>query len=363
MGIKVHILATCRKPELALFTELVFKTLRVGFPTAEITVHLNRNAVSNCPRLPKLCEKSKARCVNEDTIHHEWIDVLIGTEAEPFWIVDTDIIFYDSFEVLDLRGEWLAGCRVPEWQDEFSGSLTRSRLHSSLLYINPSLVKEKLAAFKTVLPTDSPFTPFYNPVYPVCLPMNGKMYFHDTMSLMYHAIGGRAFTDAERDRYFHLNFGTIPDLVLPRLKDGGEMSAARRRVIENPELGRGAWRFQDEYFSNRQAVTGSVELPPIKPEDAKSATEWNIRICNGDKEAMAFNDLWYRYVHGIDDLIDTSVDGRPRMSPEQIIHLFFDAALLYNSDFFIKHRNLLFPVVLLVTNTYTNSVLWEKSPL
>ena len=37
----VHILPTERVPRLAPMTELVFKTLRVGFPTADVLVHLN----------------------------------------------------------------------------------------------------------------------------------------------------------------------------------------------------------------------------------------------------------------------------------------------------------------------------------
>jgi len=232
-----------------------------------------------------------------------------------------------------------------------------------LLYINPVLVKEKLAEFRAVCP-DSPFTPFCNPIYPLCLPLNNRMYFHDTCSLLYHAIGGQSFTDAEKDNYFHFNFGTIPDLVLPRLKDANQMITARQAVLDNPELGRGAWRQQEEYYTSKQpCFSKNLPLPQITTEDAKSALEWNVKITKGDKEAMAFNDLWYRYVHGIDDLIDTALDGRTRMSQDQIIEVFINAALLYNTPFFIRHRNLLFPIVLSITNTFANSVLWERSPL
>jgi hypothetical protein len=358
----VFILATCRKPKLLPYTTLVFDTLRVGFPTATIGVYLNNLDVETSKVIVGLANKIQAGTKTTNTIHHKWIESLIESEQEPFWICDTDVVFYNSFEQL-ITDKALAGCRIPEWQDEFSGAITRSRLHPSLLYINPALVKSKLAEFRAVCP-DSPFTPFCNPIYPLCLPLNNRMYFHDTCSLLYHAIGGQSFTDIEKDKYFHFNFGTIPDLVLPRLKDADKMIAARQVVLDNPELGRGAWRFQDEYYASKQpSFSKNLSLPQITSEDAKSALEWNINITKGDREAMAFNDQWYRYVHGIDDLIDTMQDGRAQMSQDQIIGLFLNAAFLYNTPFFIRHRNLLFPIVLSITNTFANSVAWEKSSL
>ena len=358
----VHILATCRKLELLPYTTLVFETLRVGFPTAKVFVTIN-NIPPECGRQAVLdcITKVGAGFDDDNTIHHEWIDKLIQTEQEPFWVCDTDLIFFDSFENVTSDSP-LTGWCIPEWQDEFSGAITRSRLHPSLLRIDPKLVKEKLAAFRSVTP-DTPFTPFCNPVYPICLPFNGRMYFHDTLSLLYHAIGGQPFTDEQLDNYFHFNFGTIPDIVIPRLSGSRKMVEAREMVMANPRLGRGAWRNQQDYYASREPVfDGSEEVAPISAEDAKSAREWNIRLCKGDREAMEFNDLWYKYVHAIDDLIDTMVDGRPKMTRDEIIQIFYNAAGFYNCAFFVKHRVLLFPIVVSVTNSYANSVSWERSP-
>lgn len=358
----IHILATCRKPELAPFTELVFKTLRTGFPTAIPVVYINGDAEKNCPNLRKLCKQVGASVQQVSTIHHLWLEKLIKESMAPFWVCDTDIIFYGSIEEFRFD-EALAGFRVPEWQDEFSGALTRSRLHPSLMYIDPFKVRVAIEKFQSTLP-EGPFTPFCNPIYPVCLPLNGRMYFHDTMSLLYHAIGGHAFCDTGKDRYFHFNFGTIPDLVLPRLKDGGQMAAARKVIMDNPEEGRGAWRLQEQYYRDRvPTFDKTVPIGTISEADSKSAQEWNAKICNGDKDAMQFNDLWYKYVHDIDDLLDTRTDERPIMSTDQILGIFASAAVLYNCPFFVRHRNLLFPIVLSITNTYANSVAWERSPL
>ena len=358
----VHILATCRKSELLPYTTLVFETLRVGFPTAKIQVTIN-NISPECGHqaVVECCNKVDAKIDAANTIHHEFIDKLIQTEQEPFWIVDGDVIFYGSFEDFQTDAP-LAGWRIPEWQDEFSGAITRSRLHPSLMRIDPKQVREKWAAFEAGTPK-TPFTPVHNPAYPICLPLYGRMYFHDTMSLLYHAIGGQSFTDEQKDKYFHFHFGSISDIVLPRISGHEKMAKAREEVMKNHELGRGAWRFQEDYLASREPVfdgTESVVMPT--PDESKSAREWNSRICKGDREAMEFNDLWYKYVHGIDDLIDTMVDGRPKMTQDQMIQLFFNAAGLYNCTFFAKHRSLLFPIILSITNTYANSVSWEKSP-
>ncbi len=89
---------------------------------------------------------------------------------------------------------------------------------------------------------------------------------------------------------------------------------------------------------------------------------FTVEICKGNKAAEEFCRLWYGYCHAIDDLIDTKEDGRPTMSNEAILAIFANAALLYNSPFYVLHRNMLFPLVLHVTNAYADSVVWEKSP-
>lgn len=87
------------------------------------------------------------------------------------------------------------------------------------------------------------------------------------------------------------------------------------------------------------------------------------RVCLGNLEALQFCDLWFRYCHSIDDLIDTMEDGRPTMKPEAIIEIFAVAAGIYNCSFYIKNQPMLMPVVLLVTSAYADSVQFEKSPV
>lgn len=343
-------------------TELVFDSIRVGFPTARIHVFLNGLEPVQRDRIISRCIECNADSVEVRTDHHHWIEKLIEDQVDPFYIVDTDMVFYKSVEDWEFSGVGIAGYRIPEFHDEFSGCITRSRLHTSLLYIDSAILKKEVENFKS-LARDTPFTPKINLVYPVVLPLNGKSYFYDTCSLLYHAIGGATFKPYHKDAYFHMHFGTFSDMVLPNMHDGDKMAALREEILMMPELGKGMWRTQDEYFASRQvSEDGDDVIAPISQHDADEARKWNQDLCLGNKDAMAFCDLWYRFAHACDDLIDTMRDGRPRMSKEQIMSMFFNVAIFYNSPFYIAHREILFPIILQVTNTYRDSIAWEHSP-
>lgn len=379
MTTRVFILAAIRKPELAPYAELVFKTLRVGFPEADVTVFLNGDRPIELS--PEVLASLSAKQVEEASIfsrvkdlaencgcavkpiaectHHEWIERLIDTEAEPFWICDTDIIFYAPVEGWKFEKP-LAGALIPEFDCPFLKAITRRRLHTSLMHICP--LELKVASLK--YHTNHPRT-IYNPpanlVHPLYLPLNGRTYFYDTMAMAYHALGGEAFTPQQKDCYFHFHFGSFSDLVLPAV--GKQLEIGRTEILHHHELGIGMWRAQEEWFSARQFEdNGTDVIAPISDKDAEEARRWNVELCQGNQAAMMFCDLWYRYCHGIDDLIDTLQDGRPRMSKEQMMSLFLNAALLYNTEFYIRNREMLCPVVLLVTNTYMDSIAWERSP-
>jgi hypothetical protein len=358
-----HILVTCRKPELEPMSFLVFKTLRIGFPTATIHVYGNGLSPSDIERLEEAVDGVGVIPHDGDlTIHHRWIEGIVRDEQEPFWLVDTDMVFYEKIE------DWkfdtaLAGYRIPEFFDEFANAITRSRLHTSLLFIDPVKVREQVKAYEAQFPV-TPFNPLENLIYPVCQPLNGRGYFHDTASLLYHAIGGTAFTDAQKNSYAHLHFGTISDIVLPRLNNGAQMQVAREAILKNPELGRGLWRWHEDYWAARQPTfDGKNVIAPITQEDSQLARAWNAELCCGNTEAMAFCDLFFGLIHGLDDCVDQMEDGRPTLSKAQIVSIFFCACVMYNTTFYRQNAEMLFPLILDVTNNYSISVEWERSPL
>lgn len=252
---KVFILATCRKKELLPYTTMVFNTLRVGFPDNEISVHYNGIEASD-----EMKAVSRAATIADvdhffsmaETIHHKWIEFLCGAVNEPFWICDTDVMFYDRIDEPE-QGTFLKGYRIPEYFDEVTGSVARARLHSSLLYIDPLECKSRWEAFKSRR-LSSVFTPMANPFHPAVYPVKGRTYFNDTCSVLYNAIGGTAFLDREKDKYFHFHAGTIFDIVQPGWdqRTAAAIEARRLVILHNPVLGVGAWREQDEFYANRQ---------------------------------------------------------------------------------------------------------------
>jgi len=245
---KVFILATVRKPELRPYTSLVFNTLRIGFPAAKIHVSLNPMDSESEWALHTCCHYVDASYSSVDTIHHDWIVELLNSEADPFYILDTDVIFYKPFEQFQFT-DALAGWRIPEFSDFFSGCITRARLHTSLLYVNPDKMRAALCKYRDGIAWTK-FVTDPNLINPTVVPLKGRPYFYDCASLLYHAIGGQPFTDEQKDCYHHMNFGTIPDLVLPRLPaaEVEEQTRIRALILAAPEFGRGQWRNQEQYY-------------------------------------------------------------------------------------------------------------------
>jgi hypothetical protein len=78
-------------------------------------------------------------------------------------------------------------------------------------------------------------------------------------------------------------------------------------------------------------------------------------VCCGNRDAERFIAQWNLFVHGIDDIIDTG-----NASAEEIISVFAQANVVYSQQFYRDHYLTLQPVILLITNAYADSVLWEK---
>ncbi len=360
---KVRILATCRRSELLPYTLLIFRTIRVGFPNAQVEVTGNDLKEVALDQVEAAANSSGCSFSNGPrTTHHAWIESLVNTESEPVWLCDTDLILFNSMEDLGSATS-LYGWLIPKWNDEFTRCTTMPRIHPCLMLINPQIVREKLEAYRKSFNLMDDINPLPNLFAPITVPVNGGTRFYDVCGLLYHAVGGVGFQDQIKDRFMHFNFGTISDRVLPTLENGSKMGALRDMILKTPELGLGAWRVQEQYYRDRQPNTDGVHIvDSMSPEDIKLAKEWNVALCCGNQDAMTFCDLYHSYVHGIDDLVDTMEDGRPTMSKEQIVGLFFQALILYNSAFFVAYRHLLFPVIIQVTNMYQDSVAWERSP-
>jgi hypothetical protein len=255
---KVRILVTCRKLELLPASKMVFDTIRTGFPTAQIVAYLNSafDPVSD-PIVLEAIERAGVELrVIPPTIHHEWVQGLLRDEDSPFFLCDTDVVFWGSMEQFDFGDAALAGRYIPQFFCRFVNAITRPRLHTFLLYMDPRRIREEVEGYFGQF-QNTPFNPRPNLVFPKFYPMRTgksvKTYFEDTCCGLYQALGGRAFNDTENSVADHLNFGTLSDLVGPCY---GPREAIRQQhfaVFDQPHILKGAWRTDAEFYRRNAA--------------------------------------------------------------------------------------------------------------
>lgn len=257
MSETVNILASCRNIELLPATLMVFRTLRVGFPTSLVKVQIN--AMHPTARRAVTAAAQATGCQVLDTPvghairHDEWVEKLFHSQKVPFWICDTDIAFFDSIEGHDLKGNF-AGRYVPDFDDEWTGTRHAERLHTCLMWFDPKTAAHAMWAWACKLPESwmAPKLEFFRQAY--WPQRDGKTLFHDTTAGLFHTIGGTCFREELNDKFEHLNCGTYSDLVAPSLKDAPDFASAHAAMPDHPELTRGIRRQQTAYYERRRPI-------------------------------------------------------------------------------------------------------------
>jgi hypothetical protein len=259
MSQRVHILATVRNLQLLQSALLVFKTLRVGFPTAEIWVWGNNLPGEAIQEVRVACKEAGAIFLQIPAISHgRWIERLMVNEMGSFWICDTDIVFFDNVQNTGIPGEpAFAGSLEPEFFEEWTKTWHVERLHPSLMWIDPLRCKALINGwpgvhefFGTALRNlvEWQFVPRLVGDWQ-WVPREREVLFYDTMAGMHQAFGGAAFEPWMEARFEHLHCGTYLDLIGPHLSVG--LAEGHRMVWEKPELAKGIRKKQWEYYLGR----------------------------------------------------------------------------------------------------------------
>ncbi len=140
--INVFILTYCRNTELFYGTELIFKTLRVGFPNARITVVDNASIPEVRDEIELLAKEND--CLFEQILepglkHHKFIQNTIRDIANdkslkngPLVFLDPDICFWDSCEDFSFDG-LIAGRLLGSFNEIVAKTLTMTRKHASFM--------------------------------------------------------------------------------------------------------------------------------------------------------------------------------------------------------------------------------------
>lgn len=251
MPTNVHILATCLSDALIDGTLLVFRTLRTGFPTAHVTVWLNELKPALARRVTRAAADCEIKLVCRMS-HDYWISGLLHTSQEPFWICDTDVVFHRSVEQFVNERTVLAGRYEPPFLEPWSKTRKVDRLHTSLLYMHPLLIREATREWMTTWhPKGFPFLPEVELIRQTYVPAGDDRapLFYDSCAGLYQAIGGTRFTPEQNDAFDHLHCATYIDRIsgaLPGLMD------AHQAIYQDPKIVTGLRESQQEFYNRSQ---------------------------------------------------------------------------------------------------------------
>lgn len=247
----VYILATCRNADLLPATLLVFRTLRTGFPHAPVKVFGNGLSPEHSAAVQQAAAEADADYVwVRKTAHDVWLEHLVQDQAQPFWICDTDMVFFQPVGAPP-RGAWLSGRFEPGFAEEWTQSWHAERLHTCLLYLDPQQLRAKMRAWMTQhVPAifGHAETHFIRQHFvPV---QGGPPTFMDTAAGLYHAFGGTPFDTATDECFEHLHCGTYSDLVAgcASLKD---LPAVHAAIIKDVTAARELHVAQQRYYASR----------------------------------------------------------------------------------------------------------------
>ena len=254
---QLYILTFCRRIDLLHGSTLIFKTLRTGFPTAQVTVVDNDSLPDAQVALRTLAAETgcEYRQLDADTaispqaflrqtIEHAYADTIV--------FLDPDVVFWEPVESWRFDA-LMAGRLIPKFDDPYSGCITMPRLHPSFLWIpDVQQLRTRIADLKRTRMDFHPFLPYM-------FPSDGKWYRFDTAAALYAAAPAEmiAFGERELNAYDHLFCGSHVDLVLSALH-GADREAVERmhHQAQHDHTGlKGIWRAQQAYWEARTPKT------------------------------------------------------------------------------------------------------------
>jgi hypothetical protein len=223
---------------------MVFRTLRLGFPSATVCVYLNgwhnvhEDVLNQAKQVGAILVPAKR------TTHDAWVKERLLTEKDGNHVIcDTDMVFFRSIENWEFDHPF-AGDLEPTHRNPVTAARHWERLHTSLLFFRPSDLRKWILLWKAKRPNvNCPQDP--DLVSQQWLPSPEGLQFADTACLLYQAISGEEFTTEQREAYTHLHCGTWSDIVeddIPGLQE------SHAKAVADPQSARGLWRQYDRWY-------------------------------------------------------------------------------------------------------------------
>lgn len=293
----VSILTYCAHPALAYGTLLVFKTLRVGFPTARIEVFDNGSHADVCKQVrgaaAAVGASFEAATPRSHAAHLRWLLEEREVGDGPLVIVDPDVIFWRRVEHWDFGHALMAGRRMPGMG---KGAVRGApRLHPSLLWV------QDVERLRTALLYERDRWSWVGEAWDgvgQCIGRAGdQVEFFDTLARAYRSFERRChvFTDDELDAYDHLFYGSHLPALDARLGPEFDAIADGHRSAAAGELEqlRGMWRRQQAFFEDG-VTSPKVDAGSLEEELLKSVQRiqrWQSLQFDDEQLSSAINEM------------------------------------------------------------------------
>lgn len=253
--INVFILTFCRNLDLFYGTELIFKSLRVGFPNAKVYVVDNASLPEAQMQIETLCRENECefKILQEPGLQHDvFIEKTIRAQAtdqsnnRQVVFLDPDICLWRSCEDFGFDGI-MAGKKFNKFKDYITNTITMPRIHTSFLWI-----KDAKALWKEILRIKAKRFDFL-PFQPFSFRMDGSWYRYDTGAGLYATMYDKCsfFSKEHFDCYDHLYAGSHLDWIFHFYDNECQEMLNRTHTLaktNNIAALKGIWRQQDKIF-------------------------------------------------------------------------------------------------------------------
>ncbi len=259
MTADIYILTFCRNKELLYGTTLIFKTLRTGFPTANVRI-VDNNSIHEV-RSEIMDRADQSNCdyeqLDRGVPHWYFIQKTIekhNSDRELIFL-DPDILFWKNCEKIEFQ-EVIGGRIIKRYFADFSNCITFPRLHTSFLWIKRvNRLKELISNYQ------SKYFDF-NPFIPYMFVDQNNWYRFDSLASLYSVIheDSYSFTEHELSYYDHLFCGSHADLVANKMDVDSKERFLQLHSYAKSDYSKlkGIWREQELYFNRQHELLKSL---------------------------------------------------------------------------------------------------------
>jgi|ERR1044071_4599937 hypothetical protein len=253
---KVCILVSVTDPAYFDASTLVFDSLRVGFPTAEVEVWVNPfYKVEETEAKARAAGCQKVFRLSKEIHHGRFIADRVEEAEGPLVILDPDCYFLTSCEGWKFETQ-LAGFYNPPMWNDWSGCRSVDRLHTSFLWFSdpPELRRRIRQIYPRAYEAKGEYAPC-DPYMPAVRFVRGEPIFWDTCANLYAMVGGTAFGPKHLACFGHLNSSSFLEQMAARLDNPKDREVFKWLHSEGlralPRYHNLLWEVTNRYYANK----------------------------------------------------------------------------------------------------------------